>query len=245
MIAAMPLHDITGDLIKKILERTDKLESIYTKVIISLSPKTVDNQVKAIGKFKENNLYELVTNRPDSVVGEHFLAAYQKAAEKEEIVHLCTPDHLIYALDHYFDEIQKDLKSSRRPTLFTRSSKAWKTYPKNYFAIESMATDLGERLFGKKYDYFWCDLVLEAKTLKAVLAKVKRIKESFLFMAEIILGLKEELMVKEVDWTAWEDPYIFGKDEEEYKKERELAVDENEKRLNYVLPTIKFLLEQR
>jgi hypothetical protein len=55
--------------------------------------------------------------------------------------------------------------------------------------------------------------------------------------------VKERLIIKEVDWLSWEDPFIFEKNEKDYKKEREGSEEERQKRLRYVLPAIEMILK--
>jgi len=44
-----------------------------------------------------------------------------------------------------------------------------------------------------------------------------------------------------VDWLAWEDPFIFNRDADELRHERENSLAETQKRLAYVLPMIETL----
>lgn len=63
-------------------------------------------------------------------------------------------------------------------------------------------------------------------------------------VSQLVLSIKNLLITKEVDWLSWEDPFIFGKDPEQYKMERENSSEELEKRMSYVLPQIKYLFEE-
>jgi hypothetical protein len=57
----------------------------------------------------------------------------------------------------------------------------------------------------------------------------------------MIFYMHDEVKTREVDWLAWEDPFILGRDADELKREREQSLDETNKRLNYVLPMIEML----
>jgi hypothetical protein len=46
-----------------------------------------------------------------------------------------------------------------------------------------------------------------------------------------------------VDWLAWEDPFLLGRDPAEMKAEREQSTDEYEKRLSYCLPMVEALVQ--
>jgi hypothetical protein len=56
--------------------------------------------------------------------------------------------------------------------------------------------------------------------------------------------LQENIHTKDVDWLAWEDPFIFSRDAAELKRERETSVEESQKRLAYAIPMIEFLTKQ-
>jgi hypothetical protein len=60
-------------------------------------------------------------------------------------------------------------------------------------------------------------------------------------VAEMIFYLHDEIQTRDVDWLAWEDPFILSRDPTELKRERENSLAETKKRLNYVLPMIDTL----
>jgi hypothetical protein len=60
-------------------------------------------------------------------------------------------------------------------------------------------------------------------------------------VAEMIFYLQDHIQTREVDWLAWEDPFILSRPSIELKRERETSLDETKKRLNYVLPMIATL----
>jgi hypothetical protein len=88
-------------------------------------------------------------------------------------------------------------------------------------------------------DYAWCYLVLQAGRLREIMPFVNDPKISM--VAEILYYLQDEVKTRDVDWLAWEDPFIFGRDAKELKQERENSLVETKKRLNYVLPMIDML----
>lgn len=82
-----------------------------------------------------------------------------------------------------------------------------------------------------------------AAELKQLLPKITN--QNLIFPhTEMVFLSKERLQTKEVDWLAWEDPFILGKDATQLKNEKEKDPLESEKRMSYVLPEIKYLLEQ-
>ena len=62
-------------------------------------------------------------------------------------------------------------------------------------------------------------------------------------LAEILLGLIEEVETKDVDWLAWEDPFLESRSQDVLKREREESAQETRKRLSYVVPTMRVLMD--
>lgn len=60
-------------------------------------------------------------------------------------------------------------------------------------------------------------------------------------VAEMIFYLQENIRTRDVDWLAWEDPFILSRDPIELKHERENSIEETRKRLSYTLPMIETL----
>jgi hypothetical protein len=60
-------------------------------------------------------------------------------------------------------------------------------------------------------------------------------------VAEMIFYLQDNIKTRDVDWLAWEDPFILGRDAMELKHERGNSLVETQKRLKYVLPMIETL----
>ena len=84
-------------------------------------------------------------------------------------------------------------------------------------------------------------MTLSAGRLARLMPGVTRSDMSML--AEMVLGLRDELQVVEVDWLAWEDPYLLGRDAAELRREREASPGEMRKRLGYVIPMLQVLAE--
>jgi len=62
-------------------------------------------------------------------------------------------------------------------------------------------------------------------------------------VAEMIYYLQDRIQTRDVDWLAWEDPFILSRDTRELKRERETSLNETYKRLSYVLPMIETLMK--
>jgi hypothetical protein len=240
------IHDASGiifDLVEKI---TPTLQEIFNRAVVSITPKTEESQELRVEKMGRDGFFELCKNEAGTLAGDHYMKATRTAlerSEKGEIIHICTPDRLALAIMKHKKDFLKDMEEERKeekPILYERSDFAWSTHPKNYYAIESMATTLGKILYGKELDFFWCDLAVRAETLKKIAEKVKT--PDFRILAELIFPIKDDLVVKKVDWLEWEDPFVLGKESAGFKKEREESVEENQKRMKYVMSTIEWLL---
>jgi len=125
--------------------------------------------------------------------------------------------------------------------MFHRSAAAWRTHPQNYYDIERMATQVGEMLFGKTLDFAWCHLAIRAGLLRDIMPAVKNSDISML--SEITLLLRDKLVSKDVDWLAWEDPFLLGCDAAQLKIERENSPLEAQKRLAYIAPTLQAIAD--
>ena len=179
-------------------------------------------------------------------IGEHFAYLYGHAADTapaDQIIHLCYLDRLTFALEgKYRDVFLSDvdsLTSNDLPLIFQRSHIAWETHPQNYRELEGMVTILGRHLFGRDLDYAWCHIAACAGQLREVMPLVKNPDLSM--VAEMIFYLQDHIQTRDVDWLAWEDPFILSRDASELKQERENSLDETRKRLNYVLPMLQTL----
>jgi hypothetical protein len=179
-------------------------------------------------------------------VGEHFAYLYLNAAhaaQPDEIIHLAFIDRLAFALrasfrEQYLADVDS-INPEALPLVFHRSAAAWKTHPANYHRLEGFVTHLGETLFGKTLDYGWCYLVIRAAELREIMPKVSH--PGISMVAEIILHTQHHIHTRDVDWLAWEDPFLLARDPLELKTERENCIEEYEKRLAYCLPMAEAL----
>jgi len=179
-------------------------------------------------------------------IGSHFAFLYQHTAETahpDQIIHLCYLDRVSFALEgNYRESFLADVDSltdNDLPLIFQRSQYAWETHPQNYHMLEGTVTKIGRNLFGRELDYAWCHLVVQAKQLREIMPLVKTPDLSM--VAEMIFYMQDKIQTRDVDWLAWEDPFIFNRDAAELKREREQSLPETNKRLNYVLPMIETL----
>jgi hypothetical protein len=243
-----PFHDpnnIETKLLKQILPI---LKQNFDKAFVSVTPKTVISNPESINFFQQDDFFLVNTNSDDSFVGDHLVAGYKNAvkqSEPDQILHLCYSDRTIFTLLNYKQAFFQDINSigpKNTPTLFLRSPKAWATHPKNYHMVESMVTEAGRILFGKTLDFTWCHLALTAKQLGDAIPSLNA--HDLVVLSQLAFYFRDRTSTKEVDWLSWEDPFVFDKDPQQYKIEKESDPMELEKRMNYALPEIKYLFEE-
>ena len=188
-------------------------------------------------------VFPIAENKP---IGEHFAHLYLRAAETahpDQPLHLCYPDRVAFALEgKYREAFLADINSVTAddlPLIFQRSPSAWDTHPQNYRELEGLVTTVGKNLFGQELDYGWCHIVVCAGQLREIMPLVKNPDLSM--VAEMIYYMQDHIHTRAVDWLAWEDPFIFGRDAAELKHEREHSLVETNKRLKYVLPMLETL----
>lgn len=244
----MPMNDPRGVVFPHLKAVTPTLKSLFARAFVSTSPATRKAQYDHFEWLENEGFYEVLCHETDLPVGDDFLALYQKAATSchpDEILHLCFPDRIAFALqtehrESFIDDVRK-LQKQQTPMIFQRSERAWETHPANYRDIEQMITMTGEHLFRKSLDFAWCHLAARAGLLAEVLPGVK--SHDLTIEAEIVLLLGDKIQNKTVDWLAWEDPFIFSRDAQELKREREQSQQETRKRLSYAVPMLQFLYQ--
>ncbi len=244
--AVIPLHDPDGLLFPHLEAITPVLKQNFARVYLAVSGSTRDRQPENIGRLQTDHFFHVSLQDGDGPIGDRFTSLYRQAAQvspPEQALHLCFLDRLAFALGtEHRSRFLADLHAIREkdlPLIFQRSQSAWQTHPQNYYEIERFVTTLGRILFGKTLDYAWCHLVLRASDLGHVLPAVKN--HDLSMVAEIVLQLQADIRTREVDWLAWEDPFILGRDPGELKREREASLPEAQKRLAYVLPMVEAL----
>jgi ADP-ribose pyrophosphatase YjhB (NUDIX family) len=180
-------------------------------------------------------------------IGDHFAHLYRRAADAahlDQVIHLCFLDRLAFALEgKYRDAFLADIDSLSTvevPLIFQRSPTAWETHPQNYRELEGIVTTVGRNLFERDLDYAWCHIAVRAGQLREIMPLVKNPDLSM--VAEMILYLQHNIHTRDVDWLAWEDPFILGREPTVLKHERQSSLTETHKRLSYVLPMVQTLM---
>jgi len=250
-VIVVPLHDPQGHVLSHLYRVTPLLEQAFAAGYASLTSETQLQQGDWIERLAATGFYRLSVQPAGAPLGERFGALYREAVtrcDRQQPLHLCFADRVAFALqDAYREAFLDDVRASGAgplPLLFQRSAYAWQTHPRNYYEVEHMATRAGVLLTGLSLDWTWCHLVIRAGQLDAALPALAQQEISVL--GELLLALLQaghEVCTRDVDWLAWEDPFILGQPADELRQAREGSVAETRKRLAYVIPTMALLAD--
>lgn len=244
---AFPCHDPSGAMLPHLETVLPDLKAHFGRAWVCPPPATRQNAAVMDFLAADDFFIILPLDQPLSV-GAHFKHLYLNAAlaaDPDEIMHLAYIDRLAFALEgNHREQFLADVDSLTLedvPLIFQRSAVAWTTHPQNYARLEGFVTQTGEVLFGKTLDYAWCHLVARAGELREVMPRVTH--PGLSMVAEIVLQMQHHIQTRDVDWLAWEDPFIHQRDAVELKSERENSVREYEVRLSYCLPMVDALIK--
>ena len=240
-----PYNDPDGTMFPHLHAILPDLKNHFERAYISSPPSTLA-WLRSTGQILTDNFFTAFPVEEERQIGDHFSYLYQRAAETshpDQSLHLGYLDRISFALQGtYKDAFLVDINSlapEDLPLIFQRSEYAWSTHPQNYYELEGIVTTVGKNLFGQELDYAWCHLVVRAGQLREMMPRVKNPDLSM--VAEMIFYLQDDIKTRDVDWLAWEDPFIFQREATELKHERQHSLVETRKRLNYVLPMIETL----
>ena len=245
---AIPYHDPDLALLPHLHTILPDLKAHFAHAYVC-PPLATQKQTRIMEYLRADDFFTVFPLDADLDVGAHFAHLYQRAAEAapdEQALHLCYVDRLSFALEGmHRASFLRDIDSvspADLPLIFHRSPLAWQSHPQNYRDIEGMVTTVGRHLFGVELDYAWCHLVVPARQLRKIIPLVKLPNISM--VAEMVYHMQADIHTREVDWLAWEDPFILQRDAADLKRERETSVEETRRRLAYALPMIEFLAKQ-
>lgn len=245
-VIVMPIYDPSGLIFPHLKAITPHLKDIFAQAFVGVTAITREKQPQQVDWLETDGFFQTIYHYTDIPVGEEFRKLYQSAVSAchpDQILHLCFTDRVAFALQSdYSQAFTADIQAVGQkdtPLIFQRSETAWATHPRNYVVLEQMLTQVGRFLFNKEYDFGWCHLAVQARQLGRILPSTRN--RDLSMIAEIVLLLKNEIQAKDVDWLAWEDPFIYDRDPQELKAEREQSTDEIRKRLGYVIPMLQLL----
>jgi len=248
-VIVMPLHDPQGHVLPHLHRVTSILQQVFAAGYASLTHETQVQQGTWVERLGETGFYQLSVQPPAAPLGERFRALYAEAArgcDGSQPLHLCFADRVAFAIGGAQREaFLADVSAAGEgalPLLFQRSPAAWRTHPRNYRQIEAMATGVGELLTGRSLDWTWCHLVVRGAQLRAALPSLAQQEISVLGeLLLVLLRAGHKVRTRDVDWLAWEDPFVLGRPADELRREREGSVAETRKRLGYVIPSLELL----
>lgn len=242
---AFPFNDPDGTMFRHLQAILPDLKSHFERAYIC-PPLSTQRYTEHMQQLQADAFFTIFPADREMQIGEHFTHLYRLAAQAAppgQILHLCYLDRLAFALEgEYRNTFLIDVASlSERdvPLIFQRSQEAWDTHPRNYRDLEGIVTTVGRSLFGKELDYAWCHIAVRAEELREIMPLVKNPDLSM--VAEMIFYLQDHIQTRDVDWLAWEDPFVLSRDPMELKHERENSIAETQKRLRYVIPMIETL----
>jgi hypothetical protein len=242
----MPMHDPAGILFPHLQHAMPCIEETFARGYLSVTAVTLAQQPEWAAWLDGEPFFDVQTGRDASRPGDQFAELYCHAAAvspPEQTLHLGFVDRVVYAVGSEYREMYlADVNTAglmETPRLYHRSAAAWATHPANYRAMEGSITTAGEALLGRSLDFAWCYMTLSAGRLAQLMPAVTRSDMSML--AEMVVELCDELQVVEVDWLAWEDPYLLGRDAAALRRERDASPAEMRKRLGYVIPMLQVL----
>ncbi len=248
-ILAFPYHDPDGkynDLFKKTLP---ELKQIFSKIYISATPMTISKN-KAFVSILEKSGCIVYKNNKNANIGDHYRNALRIASNSKNCnkIFFGFIDRILFILNTGLkNQFIKDItKDSGNLTLYERTEKAWKTYPKNYKKIEQMVNKLGKILFGREIELATCGFIISSDLAKNVLNK--SVSNYYDICTEWILLAhlySIKIKTKKVDWLAWEDPFIEDVNSDKLKILWENDQEKNKKRIEMNTPFINILLEKR
>jgi len=242
---AFPYNDPDGKMLPHMQAILPDLKEHFDRAYISPPPATL-KRLEQVNLILTDDFFTVFPMDGEKLIGERFAHLYRQAAETahpDQAIHLCYLDRMAFALEgEYRESFLADVDSltdDELPLIFQRSQIAWETHPQNYRRLEEFVTAVGRNLFGKELDYGWCHIVVHAKQLREIMPLVKNPDLSM--VAEMIFYMHDTIKTRDVDWLAWEDPFLLYRDANDLRQEREQSLDETNKRLKYVLPMIEML----
>ncbi len=241
-----PFHDPDGLLWDRLPDGLLDLESKVDRAFVGVTKVTASGTPDLVAWLEGQRWIEVV-HVPDRLpVGAQFRYLYTYAAETtdpRQRFHLCFPDRLLFALSsHERSAFLRDIQDGGggdAPVVYQRSEQAWATHPRTYREAEGLVTTLGRLLIGRDLDFAWCHLSILAQDLAHCLPRLRR--DDLSLLAELLWCIKDRVQTKPVDWLAWEDPFVLGRDAHDLRIERDGSPAEVRKRLSYVLPMLDVL----
>lgn len=244
----LPMNDPAGILFPLLHVVTPTLKTIFGTAYVSIPHGTRARQPALVTGLADDPFFQRLEYTEEVPVGVDFQALYEFAAghaPPEQLLHLCFIDRVAFALQTshraQFIEDISGLRATDAPLIFARSAAAWATHPRNYRQLEAMVSTTGNLLFGRDLDFCWCHVVVAAGHLRQIAPLLKQ--PDLRIFAALILAMIDRVQMRQVDWLAWEDPFVLGRPAAALRNEREASHAETLKRLGYVAPILQLFHE--
>jgi hypothetical protein len=245
-VVVFPLHDPEGEIFPHLEAILPALKQMFALAYVNVTSITEKANPEWIHNLEQDGFFKFSRTSPEALVGDQFVHLYREtvlATPPDQVLHLCFIDRLAFILQsshkcQFIEDIETiDGDTS---TLFSRSSWAWETHPSNYRDTEQFVTRVGEMLFGKTLDFAWCHLAIRSSQLGEIIDQVSNHDLSVL--AELVIVIRDKVVMRDVDWLEWEDPFLMHRDLQELKWEHEVSIQETQKRLSYTIPMVQTLM---
>jgi hypothetical protein len=245
-IVVFPLHNPEGGIFPHLEAILPDLKQVFSTAYVSVTPITEKTHPEQIDNLERDGFFTLFRTSPEALVGDQFVHLYREAAlaaPSAQVLHLCFIDRLAFILQSsHKRQFTEDIKvvDGNTPIIFSRSALSWESHPSNYRDTEQFVTRVGELLFGQILDFAWCHLAMRSSQLRKIIDRVSNHDLSML--ADIVIAVKDVVRMHDVDWLEWEQPFLLHRDTRDLKREREMSIEETEKRLAYTIPMVQTLM---
>ena len=139
---AFPYSDPDGTMFHHLQVILPDLKSHFERAYFCASLSTLQ-RVEHMRQLQADDFFTIFPVEREMQIGELFAYLYYRTAEAatpEQIIHLCYPDRLAFALEGEFRDVFladiNSLSTSDMPLIFQRSQLAWETHPQNYRELE-------------------------------------------------------------------------------------------------------------
>ncbi len=244
-IFIFPYHDPDKIFFDLLIKDLPVLRSVFKEICISITPLTCKKHPFIPGKLKEKGCF-VFENKKGSVITDHYrngLELYVKHFNTGRVFYGFI-DRILFALEtthrrKFINDITKSYNSDI--VIFSRSPRAWKTHPLDYYASEKIVEDIGYSFLGKRFDWAWCGALLNKRAVRIILSKKSKIND-FSIEAEWMLSCYQKgcsIESKKVNWLTWEDPFWAKRNGK--KISRELTTKQKIFRLSYNIHALQLI----
>lgn len=243
-ILAFPHHDPSGKYNKTLEKNIDFLREIFTEILVSVTAQTATDNPKVLALFREKGV-SVYRNPKNSNIGDHQRNIFRlKKFANDDLVYFGFIDRILFALEtkyraSFINDIQKNNHNGL--TIYSRSDSAWRTHPRDYFEIESLANQAGKVFTGYNIDWAWCGAILNKDIITDILQE-STAPDLSVFAEIVMIAIKNKRKIKnkKVDWLAWEDRFWARKNKE--KMSKNLSKENKNFRMKYCLKMMERFL---